>query len=367
MNRIAWIDNLRVMVIILVVFLHSGVTYSGIGGWYYTEETVLDKGSLLFFAFFQTFTQAYFMSLLFMISGYFSKLSLERRGTMVFSKGRLKRLGIPLLIYMLLLHPLAVRIAYPDMDFWAWFINAVKRFDFFSWTGPLWFVEALLLFTFAYLLVLRFAKNIRLKLKLKPLNVAKLIVIITVVAFLLRLVFPIGTNVLNLQFSFFSAYILLFVIGLLAPASRLFEQVSLRLGKQYLVISFAVGIPLWIFTIVYSGAVDGDTRIMGGWNWPAAAYALWESFFCVTFIIALLGIFRAKLNISGRFQKFLSDNAFGLFVFHAPVLIATSMLLRDLEIYPVLKFFMVAVIAVAASFTVAWLVRRLPILRRIFT
>ena len=367
MKRIAWIDNLRVMVIILVVFLHSGVTYSGIGGWYYKEEAEIDTGSLLFFAFFITFTQAYFMSLLFMVSGYFSKLSLEKRGTKLFLRGRLKRLGIPLLIYMFLLHPLAVRIAYPDMDFWQWFSNAITQFDFLAWTGPLWFVEALLLFTFGYLLVLRFAKNIKINLKLTPQNVAILIMLITAVAFLLRLAFPIGTNVLNLQFSFFSAYIVLFIIGLLAPSSRLFEQISVRSGIQYLIISFAVGVPFWLFTIFFSGVPDGDPRFMGGWNWPAMAYAFWESFFCVTFIIALIGLFRFKIDISGSFQKFLSDNAFGVFVFHAPVLIATSMLFRDWEVYPVVKFFVVGVIAVAASYAVAWLVRRPVILRKIFS
>jgi len=67
MKRLAWVDNLRIMVIITVVFLHSAVTYSGLGGWYYKENDGVDMLSMIFFAFFQTFTQAYFMSLLFMV------------------------------------------------------------------------------------------------------------------------------------------------------------------------------------------------------------------------------------------------------------------------------------------------------------
>ena len=79
MKRLAWIDNLRIMVIITVVFLHSAVTYSGMGGWYYKEGADIGKMNTIFFAFFLTFTQAYFMSLLFMVSGYFSRKSLGRK------------------------------------------------------------------------------------------------------------------------------------------------------------------------------------------------------------------------------------------------------------------------------------------------
>ncbi|HSG67598.1 MAG TPA: acyltransferase family protein, partial [Bacteroidales bacterium] len=177
----------------------------------------------------------------------------------------------------------------------------------------------------------------------------------------------IGSNVLNLQFSFFSAYVFMFAIGVVARSVNLFEQINYNSGKRYLIVSLALGIPLWTFIILNSGALDGIMLIEGGWNWPAFAYALWESFFCVTFIIALIGLFKRKMNIGGSFQKFLSDNAFGVFVFHTPVLIATSMLLREVAMHPVLKFFMVSAIAVSASFITAWMVRRPKFLRRIFT
>ena len=98
MNRVNWIDNLRITVIILVVILHTAVTYSGLGGWYYKENEEVEMYSTLFFAFYLTFTQAYFMSLLFMVSGYFTQRSLLRKGSGNFVRSRLFRLGIPLLI-----------------------------------------------------------------------------------------------------------------------------------------------------------------------------------------------------------------------------------------------------------------------------
>jgi hypothetical protein len=210
-------------------------------------------------------------------------------------------------------------------------------------------------------------RDFKIRLTITTLNVALLVTAITLVAFALRLVYPLGTDFSNLQFGFFSAYIFMFAIGILAYASGLFEQVSLRDGKKWLWISLGLGIPSWLAIILFSGPMEGSMSIEGGMNWPAFFYALWESFFCVTFIIALVGLYKYRLNISGKLQKFLSDNAFGVFVFHAPVLISISMILKDLILHPIVKFFLVAAIAVPLTFFVSWLVRRVPLFSKIFS
>jgi surface polysaccharide O-acyltransferase-like enzyme len=369
MKRLAWIDNLRVMVIILVVFLHSAVTYSGLGGWYYKENEQVDMLSMIIFAFFQTFTQAYFMSLLFLVSGYFTALSLERKGAKQFLTGRLKRLGIPLLLFIFLIQPVAVKLAYPDLDILDWYIGGIKSLDFLGWTGPLWFVEALLIFTVIYLILNRFGVTVgnNTSVRLINTNVFAIVLLITGIAFMFRLAYPMGTDFYNLQFSYFSAYMVMFTLGIASYHNGLFDRISLNDGRKWLWISLGLGIPAWMLIIFFGGPMEGVMLIEGGWNWPAFFYALWESFFCVTFIIALVGLFKYKMNISGRFQKFLSDNAFGVFVFHAPVLIAISMLLKGLELHPVVKFLLVGTLAVVASFLVSWIVRRVGMLRRIFS
>jgi surface polysaccharide O-acyltransferase-like enzyme len=369
MERLAWIDNLRITVIVLVVILHAAVTYSGLGGWYYKENESVDMYSTIFFAFYLTFTQAYFMSLLFLVSGYFTQRSLLKKGTARFLLGRFHRLGIPLLIFIFVIQPVAVRLAFPDLDIVDWYIGGILEFRFPGWTGPLWFVAALLIFTLLYLFIFKFfiKRAFSVKLRITNLNVAILITVITVFAFLLRLVYPIGTDFYNLQFGFFSAYIIMFAMGILVFASGLFEQVTFREGKKWLLISLGLGIPSWFSITIFGGPMEGNMLIEGGMNWPAFFYALWESFFCVTFIIALVGLYKYRLNKSGKFQKILSDNAFGVFVFHAPVLIAISMMLKNLEWHPVVKFLLVACLAVTASFMVSWTVRRIPLFKRIFS
>jgi surface polysaccharide O-acyltransferase-like enzyme len=119
--------------------------------------------------------------------------------------------------------------------------------------------------------------------------------------------------------------------------------------------------------MIYGGPMEGIMLMEGGMNWPAFYYALWESFFCVTVIAALIGIFKYKVNRNGGIQKFLSDNAFGVFVFHTPVLIGISILLKEILMPPVLKFLLVSIIAVSASFLVSWLVRQVPVFKKVFS
>lgn len=55
--------------IILVLSMHSADTYSPFGNWYYTEYTRTGLPTLLFFGFYQSFLQAFFMALLFSMMG----------------------------------------------------------------------------------------------------------------------------------------------------------------------------------------------------------------------------------------------------------------------------------------------------------
>ncbi|MDA4119168.1 MAG: acyltransferase family protein, partial [Thaumarchaeota archaeon] len=104
-ERLLYIDNLRLMIMAFVVMHHLGVTYSGFGSWYYIEGTSLDTLSTVWFAFYLSFQQAYFLGLLFMIAGYFVGGSYDRRGLGRFAGERFKRLVIPTLIYMVAIDP----------------------------------------------------------------------------------------------------------------------------------------------------------------------------------------------------------------------------------------------------------------------
>ena len=104
-ERLLYIDNLRLLVIVLVITIHLAVTYSGFGSWYYVENTHLDTLSTIWFAFYQSFTQGYFLGLLFLLAGYFVAGSYDRKSFGGFVGDRFKRLIILTLIYMIAITP----------------------------------------------------------------------------------------------------------------------------------------------------------------------------------------------------------------------------------------------------------------------
>lgn len=377
-NRLLFIDNLRWLMIVFVVIMHLNVTYSTFGSWYYVEHRHLDIFSTIIFAIYGSFTQAYFMGFLFLIAGYFVPGAYDKKGPGKFVTDRLIRLGIPTLVYMLFIDPInnLIRGSMDHVVPSNWlglYGNYIFSFRFIGSTGPLWFAFALLIFSLIYALARRvFAKNTTANPKEKPVSINHIQVIgviflIAVMAFLIRLVQPIGTSFFNMQLCYFAAYIVLFILGIIAYRYNLFLNIPYRFGITWFKIALWVGIPFWVVMIIGGGAKHGMSLYNGGLYWQTAAYAFWESFFCVGVCLGLLVLFREKHNTQGKVSKFLSENAFAVYVFHAPILIWITLMVREIAIYPLLKMILVSLIVLPVCFGVSALIRKIPGVRKIFS
>jgi len=83
--------------------------------------------------------------------------------------------------------------------------------------------------------------------------------------------------------------------------------------------------------------------------------------------LGLIVIFRDKFNYQGKVVNFLSQNAFGVYVFHAPILIVISLLIKNIHLYPVIKFIIAALIVLPITFTFSYIIRKVPILKKLFS
>jgi hypothetical protein len=86
-----YIDNIRIYLTILVILHHLAIAYEGSDLWPLTEPPT-DSISPIIFLLFNAINQSYFMSFFFILAGYFTPLSLEKKGPTNFMKGRLIRL-----------------------------------------------------------------------------------------------------------------------------------------------------------------------------------------------------------------------------------------------------------------------------------
>jgi glucan biosynthesis protein C len=110
-GRLPWIDQLRTMVIVLVVNMHACVTYSHIGGWYDIKEPPEPPlPAKLLFAFWQGHLQAFFMGILFLVERLPFARAPSAAGDRPASPGSAScSLGAPTLLYMVaILHPFIV-------------------------------------------------------------------------------------------------------------------------------------------------------------------------------------------------------------------------------------------------------------------
>ncbi|HLO60158.1 MAG TPA: acyltransferase family protein [Bacteroidales bacterium] len=367
-SRLYFIDNLRWLMIIFVVLMHVNVTYSMLGGWYYIEKAKLDLFQNIYFGIYGSFTQAYFMGFLFFIAGYFVPASYDRKGFGQFVKERLIRLGIPTLLFMLLIHPVTIAILNHylnwNMNMTDWYGKYIGTLDFLGSTGPLWFALALLIFAIVYALIRKFLNPVSFSnttIKIANKHIAGIGILISVLTFLMRIPFPIGTNIMNMQLCFFSQYIVLFILGIYFFRKNLLLTLDYRQGMNWFRYTLIFGILFWLGMIVLGdSAHKGLEPFVGHLTLGNAAYSLWESFFCVGVCVGLIVWFREKFNAQGKTAKFLSDNAFGVYVFHTPILVLISMLMKDVTLYPFLKYAIVAVITIPACFLTSALLRKIP-------
>ena len=320
MTRTPFIDHLRVAMTALVLFHHAAITYGASGGWYLYEAP---RGSSPSLTLFVTVNQAFFMGFFFLIAGYFTPGSFERKGAGRFAADRLLRLGLPLLVFGFVVDPFTVALARAHnpaalLGYWRWMM-ARGRFS----SGPLWFAEALLLFT-AVFVVWRMGRRPAELARRLPSHRAILISAASVgaAAFALRLVFPVGVTVANLQIGYFASYAFLFAVGVIAARGRWLERINGELARPWLFVS-----ALALLGLLVSARFAGLAGYAGGWSLGALVYAFFEPFFAWGVILGLLWLFRVRLNRSTRLGRFLSARAYAVYVVHPPFLVGIALLL----------------------------------------
>lgn len=363
-ERLFYIDNLRLLMIVFVVMHHLAVTYSGFGSWYYLEVSHLDILSTIWFAFYLSFQQGYFMGLLFLLAGYFAVESFDRKGFGRFVRDRFKRLVIPSLIYMLVITPFIglAEIGGKPTDF-----SIVK---FLSGTGVMWFAVALFVFSLIYALMRLIIRPLgdSSKKQLKPsfINAVILILTISVFAFLIRTVQPIGTNTLNMQLCYFASYIALFIVGIKAHRNDLFIRLGYKTGKRWLIFGIILSFFVWLVVVSASDKSGNAAAISGGFTWQSAVFSIWESFVAVAMSIGLIAVFREKFNRQSKMIKTLSNNSFTVYMFHPPIIVAVSLLFRTVIFYPIMKWVILCIICVPLCFVVThFIIRRIPLLNKV--
>lgn len=338
-KRLYFADNLRTWMVILVVLQHLG--------------------EILGLYLFLMLNQAYFMGLLFLLSGYFMPGLLKRKGPGTFLKDRLLRLGIPTLVYVFIISPL---------DAWGSHQIMHKPIGNLFALDQMWFAVMLLVFDLGYLAWRTIVKNRQSSLadyepkKLTFPKVAIFTLALAAASYLLRIVIPYGIPMFQFpSLGYLAQYLSFFLIGMFAFQQGWLRSVSSSLGKFGFVLAVLATVILFP-TAIFIGS---GSKWIGYGSWQSAVFALWDSIFAVGMSLALITFFRRFLNGGKKFGRFLSQHSFAVYVIHVPVIVFLMPAMRSVHINQLLKFGLAAVIALPLCFGAAYLVRLIPYTKEI--
>ena len=370
-QRLLFLDNLRVFLTALVVFHHSAIAFGAAGGWYYMIPPPPGSLAPLLLTIFAGINQAFFMSLFFAIAGYVTPASYDTKGPASYLGDRLMRLGIPLVFYFFVLNPFVVYLARRFEGRAPEGFLAFVSEDYLHrcGTGPLWFVLALLLFGAAYaaLRVLSRREHERTGTRPLPGNAMVLgfVIAIGIVTFAVRLLFPVGWEILGLQLGYFPLYVPMFVFGVFAHGNGWLQDLGRAQADLWFRAALLAIVAMPAIILLGGGLSGSADAFKGGATWQALVYAMWEPVLCVGISMKLVLLFREKFAVQGEIARRLARSAYTAYIIHPVFVICGTALLAALGPRPLLQFLALGSLAVFSSFAVADAIRRAPGLDRI--
>jgi surface polysaccharide O-acyltransferase-like enzyme len=186
-----------------------------------------------------------------------------------------------------------------------------------------------------------------------------------VAAFCLRLIWPTGTNFLQMQLGYFASYMVLFAFGILGYRRGWLEAIPSGTVRFWSWTAVTAILLLPVF-VVFGGAISGNIEpFQGGFYWQAAVYSLWEPFVAFGIILFLFSWFRRHLDRAGTLLRALSESSYTAYIIHPPVIVGISLLAQGAMVPPLFKFVIVGAAGIAVCFMVSYLITRIPGVKRV--
>jgi glucans biosynthesis protein C len=354
-QREHWADNLRVLVIAVVVVWHTATAYLGGADWYYMDRTTSKVWTTAFFP--ASVISLFALGPLFLVAGWFSARSLARKGAGTFARTRLRRLGAPLILFIFLINPLAVYLGnlrgarHPSLaDYMGGTYSA----------GPMWFVAALLAFSLAYALLRR----------LHPAPVARrwsgaqvmvaAAILIAVTAFLAWRWWPPDDahTFLDLRWQSWPQGAVLFALGIWAGEAGSLEQ--LTAWARWLGWTALAAATMFVALAVYEQARGQLESTLHSAGWPSMAGIVLYGTISVAVTVWFTALIRARWPGDGPLRARAGRASYATYFLHPLALTAIMVLFAPLAPAPELTFLAVAVVAVPVCFLAGYGATRVP-------
>jgi glucan biosynthesis protein C len=124
--RVAFLDNLRYLMVVLVIVYHSVAAYAIVAPHWIVHDTNTFAADII-----RELFDVFMMPVLFFAAGYFALPSLEKKGVWEFLKDKVQRLLVPWALAVLIILPLALydQPVKPVQPFWKYWLTYLGSFE----------------------------------------------------------------------------------------------------------------------------------------------------------------------------------------------------------------------------------------------
>ena len=325
-RRQYFLDNLKLLLTVLVVFHHAAQAHHEGAYWPYSFE---DHSMYIPWIWkFLSTNASFFMGLYFLIAGYFVPVSYDRQRAGVFVKKKLLHLGIPCILMTALL---SLMVGHLEI-------------------GHMWIVENLLVFSLLYVVYRLIFKPERAQAEPRSLSVLWLLLIALVMGLAVQIVRSFSPqdrwiNVLHILYfepARYPQYVIMFILGVMLERHRVLENLDRRTGATFL----AIGLLL---------AVGNYLRSSGPWgSFVDAWFGFYESMMSVFISFGLIWLFRELFNGTNSFFKWACKQTYAVYIVHLPLMILIQHLTDGMITRPMPEFLFIGVASLVASFLISW-------------
>ena len=346
-----WLDNLRWVTVLLVLFYHviyfyngKGV-FGGIGG--FGGPQYQDVVMYILYP--------WFMPLLFLLAGISARYSLERRTPREFIRSRTQKLLVPATIGLFVFHWMVgyfnTVVAAREGVFDGLPLLGRYIVMAFSGIGPLWFIQDLWLFSLLLLPI----RNLDKKGRCAGLGIVPII--------LLGVLFWVGEHtlirnprpesadgLLNLYKPLF--YLIPFLLGYFVFAH---DAVQEKLGKAWIPLMVCAVVSGTILVVTTFGQDNTTPEYLG-----SPLNCLYGWLMC----LAMMGWFKARFDRTGPVAAYMTKSSYGIYITHYLVVASFGYMMKTYTTLPPVAMYLILFAAVFVLTPAIYeLLRRIPVLR----
>ncbi len=358
-----WVDPLRVTLIAGVIVVHTATGYvADFAGWYYDDELDPSGPWSIGFTLPALLGGLFGLGPLFVVAGFFSVGSLSRRGPGAFVRRRMLRLGVPLLLYVLLVNPVADLVGnvwQEDDSFWDYLASTEL--------SVMWFVAALLACSLGYAalrIVVPASRPAAGPPGARPLALASgLIALVGLAVWQVSSITD--AHLLNLKLGEWPQAIVLFALGVHAGEAgwwlRLPDRQVRRLG--WTAAAGLLGVAVLMFV---EGARDRVDEALSGVGVASVLFAVLYGAVSVSWSLWCVSWAARHWSRPGRLVRAAGRASYATYFIHPLALTLVMLAWAPVPLGPALKFVVVATVAVPVCFLVGHGMTRAPGLRAVF-